>query len=419
VLPIARHNPALSRTTNYDSDSSSSPSDSGAQPLARRGAAQAPRPRNAARRLANAFGLTGLSYMAVAATTRHLANPGTMLADWHVNPLAHASSVLRFEPRANEHTLSEARDKVLGQFGAYIDNRNDCFDANAKVVTTLPPGIAGHYNATDNTVYLAPNHVFGASSPAMHEYLHCFTHPAFIDTVLKAASNNQLANALNEGVTQWLTRQVPIGAGHSHLSGYDVAPAGAGIAKTPVELAGALVEALGDDGADTLKQAYFVGNPEALAKLDAAVFKVLSPRPPTSNAWDVLITVGGPMPRMRPEKLAEMFVGVMLLNEPQRAMQFLVQNIARLPDSQRLAFDRWMSTRDETDPQHPVTLLSVLRARTLQMRERIDANRFDAVFCKPNMEPRQRKAEMRALTDLWEPVLPKPVSRALLQLNWR
>jgi hypothetical protein len=114
-----------------------------------------------------------------------------------------------------------------------------------------------------------------------------------------------------------------------------------------------------------------------------------------------------------------MFVGVMMLNEPQRAVRVLVQTMARLPDGQRRAFDRWLSTRDETDPHHPVTLLSVLRARTLQMRERVDADRFDAVFCKPNMEPRQRKAEMRALTDLWEPVMPKPVSRALLQLNWR
>jgi hypothetical protein len=115
--------------------------------------------------------------------------------------------------------------------------------------------------------------VFGASSAAIHEYLHCFTHPGFIDTVLEAASNDQLANALNEGVTQWLTRQVPIAAGQSHLTGYDIAPSSAGISKTPVQLAEGPVEALGEDGADTLKQAYFGGKPEALARLDAAVFR--------------------------------------------------------------------------------------------------------------------------------------------------
>jgi hypothetical protein len=376
-----------------------------------------PSPRNAARQLGSALALSSVGYLAVAANVRLMMQPKTLLQDWRNDPVPLVSAMLRFEPRADQSTLDEARDKVLGQFGAYIDPRSRCFDADADVVDFLPQGVEGHYSDEDNAVYIAPNHFSGGGMSAVHEYLHCFTHPKFLDKAFEATSEPHYANMLNEGVTHHLTRQVPIPSNQFYTSLYDLAHVGPEVARTPVELARTVVEAMGQDGEETLKKAYFSGDPAALKKLDDAMFQVL-PRKVTPNAWPALQKIGGPMSKMRPEKLVEMFIGSMLIHSPQELVKALDRAIDTLPPATARQLDEWMRTRDADDPHNPATMLTAIRRQTLELRERIGADRFDTVFCRHNLDPRQRVTMMRELTDLWQPVLPKQISRPMIQSKW-
>ena len=391
--------------------------DTGMPPPAPRRAAPQARPRNAAVQCLNAFGMAGLAYMVAAASYRGAMSGNTMVDDWNSNPLGMWSAVLRFEPRASADTMQRARDQVLEQFGEHIDPQSACFGSKAVVTDrsdVLPFGIAGRYSDKLNTVFVKPNHFMGAQSATIHEYLHCFTDPAFLDAALRITADVEQANDLNEGITQYLTRQVPVPWNQFHLTAYDIVPMGGGAGTmTPTRLAARIVEELGEDGEVSLRKAFLRGDPAELKRLDDALFRAL-PRQVTPHAWKALQDIGGPMPKRRPEKLAEMFLGSMLIHAPRHAAQALERVFEALPIDRRRRLTALMKSPAAGNAGHPSQVLVKIKDRTAKLREQFGAERFDSVFCRHNLDPRDRKALMKELADQWQQVLPNEVARELL-----
>lgn len=392
-----------------DSDSASSvsrpstnPTPPPDSPVPQRTALQGPRPRGAIRKILDVASMAGVGYLAFAATVRHQTSDGRFVQDALHDPVSLLAAMLRLEPRASGQTLEHARHQVVGQFGAYIAPESPCFNASAEVTTEGPA--PGHYDAEQNRVLIAPNHFAGAHATAVHEWIHCFSHGDFWQTVTQGLPFRS-ANALNEGVTQHLTRQVPIPPNESYLSGYDLVPV-EGLSGTPVDAARAIVKAMGSDGEETLKKAFFAGDAEALQKLDDAMFNVL-PRGVTPRAWDALANIHGPIPKRRPEKLAEMFLGSVLLHTPHIFSGLVQHGMRDMSAAQRRQLLDWMEQYQKDDPNRLNDALENLRVQTRELREKVGPDRFDTAFCRSNVEPKARRKLMIELADQWQLALPK------------
>ncbi|WP_235814390.1 hypothetical protein [Pseudomonas syringae group genomosp. 3] len=141
--------------------------------------------------------------LALSTGVRFARYPGDFAKDpggsvWAAINLQHRSSVTHLE---------QGNKTVLERFGAHIPKDSACFKARADVTHDVPSGVAGQWNHKTQRVKLNPNIHF-ESHPAQvagHEFIHCYTHPEFVERHIK----HPHWKALNEGLTTRLTEKLP------------------------------------------------------------------------------------------------------------------------------------------------------------------------------------------------------------------
>lgn len=131
-----------------------------------------------------------------------------------------------------------------------------------------------------------------------HEYLHCFTHPAFASAI----SGSAHAETIEEALTEHFADRLP-GPAVGKLNSYDFSRLANG--KRRSQAAAELEQAV---GSDTLQRAYFSGDADAVRAVSAATVEIW-PKDVT-NAAGRSIRAGT---RAEQRTLAECFVGAALI----------------------------------------------------------------------------------------------------------
>lgn len=262
--------------------------------------------RRAGRAAANGLTRAAHVYVGLAAVStayRAARNPSDMVE----RPLGMLAGGFSFAERVNENTVAQGYAEVMEQHGSFIPPDSACYGITPRIVDDLPLGVsgmvdrgnhrAGDWRPTDFQLNrFAAN--AGGRHAVHHEYLHCFTHPAFAS----AMSASPHARTIEEALTEHFADRLP---GHAvgKLAPYDFSRLSNG--KRWSAAAAELEQAV---GTDTLQRAYFSGDADAVRAVSAATIEIW-PKDVTNTAWRS-IRSGSHEQRRR---LAECFVGAALI----------------------------------------------------------------------------------------------------------
>ena len=222
-------------------------------------------------------------------------------------PIGLLNSGWSLSDRVDEHTVAMGRAEVMQQHGSFIPPDSACFEVSPRIVDDLPAWKGGtvarrnqpvgDWRPTDLQLNRFVRHA-GGRHTVHHEYLHCFTHDAF----MSAISGSPYAETINEALTERFADRLP---GHAvgKLSPYDFErlPNGKRWATAAAELERAV-------GSDTLQRAYFSGDADAIRAVSAAIVDIW-PKDVTNAAWRSIRSGD----RGEQQRLAECFVGAALL----------------------------------------------------------------------------------------------------------
>lgn len=219
-------------------------------------------------------------------------------------PIATIGGGWCFGERMNEHTIAQGRAAVIERHGNFIPPDSACYEIEPKMEDYLYSGNveragerSGDHRPTDMRLgRFLP--LGGGRHAVHHEYLHCFTHPAFAS----ALSRSPHARIIEEALTEHFADRLP---GHmaGKLSRYDFAklPSGKRWSAAAAELEQAV-------GSETLQRAYFSGDADAIRAVSAAAIGIW-PRDVTNAAWRSIRSGS----REHQRRLAECFVGAALI----------------------------------------------------------------------------------------------------------
>lgn len=213
-----------------------------------------------------------------------------------------------FAERLNEQTVAQARADVIERHGGVIPPDSACYDVTPRIVDDLPLGTSGMVDRGDHRSgdwrptdlrlkRFVPS--AGGLHAAHHEYLHCFTHPAFASAI----SGSPHAQTIEEALTEHFADRLP---GHAigKLTPYDFSRL-----SNNKRWSTAAEELERKVGSDTLQRAYFSGDADAVRAVSAATVEIW-PKDVTNTAWRSIRSSGG---RKEQQRLAECFVGAALL----------------------------------------------------------------------------------------------------------
>ncbi len=251
----------------------------------------------------------GLKRVAITATKAYLSFVGVGAAiklakhhgDLRPDPLQFVRAAFTGTERADSLEVQKAREIVLQAYGDFIDTKTQCVDPVVTFVPALRNSdqrqtsgqfIDGARQSTGiafNGTVAAFNSTHGGNSTAalpetagpqarsgelrftaynlylpqiaVHEYLHCFTHPNFRNATADNSRDPLIRHVLVEGSTQYLTLQTPFDRRGDYSGRYSA------IYVDEVKFIGKVVD---DIGIDTLKKAYLCGDPPAIEKMLAA-----------------------------------------------------------------------------------------------------------------------------------------------------
>lgn len=212
---------------------------------------------------------------------------------------------LTLSQRADANTLSHGNSTVLSHFGQYIPGNSACYKAKAEVVFDLPSNIAGQFYSDSNEVKVAAYHSFGShpNHHARHEFVHCYTHPDFMDKT-KRTDNK----ALLEGVTEHITDKMP----HAmwpldrDASAYHKFKLENG--RTWTQAANEIEQKVGEE---TLLKAVFSGDRKAISDVSAAAASIY-PKAYSNQVWN---SIGIVTALRGTQELAECYVGALEANK--------------------------------------------------------------------------------------------------------
>jgi hypothetical protein len=263
--------------------------------------------RRAGRTVANGLMRAGHAYVALAAVStayRAARNPRDIVE----RPFGLLAGGVSFSERINENTVGQGYAEVMAQHGSFIPPDSACYHVTPRIVDDLPFSVSGTVNRgnsrsgdwrpTDFQLNrFAAN--AGGRHAVHHEYLHCFTHPAFASAI----SGSPHAQTIEEALTEHFADRLP---GHAvgKLGPYDFNRLSNG--KRWSAAAAELEQAV---GSDTLQRAYFSGDADAVRAVSAATVEIW-PKDVTNTAWRSIRSSGG---RKEQQRLAECFVGAALL----------------------------------------------------------------------------------------------------------
>ena len=240
---------------------------------------------------------------AVSTVYRAARNPRDIIE----RPLGMISGGWSFSERVDEHTVAQGRAEVLEAHGGFIPPDSACYGVTPSIVDDWSLGDAGSVNRgnhrsgdwrpTDFRLNRFATNA-GGRHAVHHEYLHCFTHPAFASAI----SRSPHAATIEEALTEYFADRLP---GHAvgKLSSYDFSRLSNG--KRWSAAAAELEQAV---GSDTLQRAYFSGDADAVRAVSAATISIW-PKDVTNTAWR---SIRSHSPREQ-QALAECFVGAALL----------------------------------------------------------------------------------------------------------
>lgn len=245
-----------------------------------------------------------LSFVGIGAAIKLAKNP----ADMGPDALQFVRAAFTGTSRADSLEVQQGREIVLKTYGDFIDTKTQCVDP---VITFVPalskwkggPQTSGQFSSRSAQRCAPPafgnvsnvgnllnatgtdNSTAGSSPPgatrvqtgvlrfttynlylpeiAVHEYLHCFTHPDFYDVTDDTRLDDQTSHALVEGTTQYLTLKAPFDRRGDYSGKYS------GIYADEVKFIGKVIDGV---GIETMKKAYFSGDQTAIGKVrEAAV----------------------------------------------------------------------------------------------------------------------------------------------------
>ncbi|WP_143518001.1 hypothetical protein [Pseudomonas sp. PIC25] len=239
--------------------------------------------------------------IAASAAYRGMRNP----MDFVEHPGQAIMGTLTLSQRADANTLSHGNSTVLSHFGQYIPGNSACYKAKAEVVFDLPSNIAGQFYSDSNEVKVAAYHSFGShpNHHARHEFVHCYTHPDFMDKT-KRTDNK----ALLEGVTEHITDKMP----HAmwpldrDASAYHKFKLDNG--KTWTQAANEIEQKVGEE---TLIKAVFSGDRKAISDVSAAAASIY-PKAYSNQVWN---SIGIVTALRGTQELAECYVGALEANK--------------------------------------------------------------------------------------------------------
>ena len=288
--------------------------------------------------------------------------------------------------RADEHTLAQANHTVLSHFGKYIPQSSSCYRTRTEISFDLPVGIAGqhiregagHEGLIKLKAYNAPGNDPGHT--ARHEFVHCYSHPDFVDTLKKTPYQT----AINEGITEHLSDKMPQLPWplDTDESLYHVDKIHNG--KTFTEAASELEQKIGED---TLFKAFFSGDKKAIAELAAAATSVY-PKDFSSQTWSNIAIVT----RLKGvQQLAECYIGSLAANNI--AVPGAIYSGGYLP----VSFLSGLTAEQINSMQHQAD----------ECRQRIGADIFDAAFYSFDTDSQRDylKAMREEVKMHWRPVL--------------
>ncbi|WP_367144290.1 type III effector [Pantoea stewartii] len=317
--------------------------------------------------------------LALSTGVRFARYPGDFVKDpggsvWAAINMKHRSSITHLE---------QGNQTVLERFGAHIPKDSACFNARADVTHDIPSGVAGRWNRQTQRLILNPNIHFDShpATVAGHEFIHCYTHPEFVERHIK----HPHWKALNEGLTTHLTeklpapkRLLPIPVAKDRYHGFKLSTGDSWTdAARRIEV---------EVGEDVLLKAFFGGDDQAISEVAKAAAQIY-PKIASSTTERELYRAGS----MRGgQHLAECYVGALL------------KNGQKLPDS----FTNYLLpvfSYSEISPGHA----EKIQAQAEKSQKRMGIV-FDAAFFSPDLKT-QRLALGMLREDLlmhWEKVIP-------------
>ncbi|WP_197329799.1 hypothetical protein [Ralstonia syzygii] len=320
--------------------------------------------------------------LAVTGPYRMVRNPGDLIS----HPKSTLFGITSLSARIDDGIVRQAKANVLERHGEFIPADSACHTITPHVTFDSANGIDDNASAVRRSVYgknkgqpeemlLRPYAQFGANlHTAQHEYLHCFTHPHFTNSV--EASRQEIG--IHEGLTEHLADQLP-GNPLAKFSIYDVMklPNGRRLKTAAADIERAV-------GKETLQRAYFSGDQDAIDKVATAIVNIW-PKAPTLTALD---SIGQRKPPKR-QVLAECFAGASLLH------------VGQLPGGWTRGF---LPVSDFA--QISAGQAEQMRRQAEDARKRL-GEAFDQAFC--NFAPGPQKAALvsieKDLMDHWERVL--------------
>ena len=242
--------------------------------------------------------------LAISAGYRTLRNPGEALR----HPVATLGGIMSFSERIAEQTIQQGQADVLDRYGADIPTDSVCHDIEPRISYDLPNGLSGRVTRGERSpedtkpVDFELNRfvpIGGGLHAVHHEYLHCFTHPEFVN----AMRHSPHWRTIEESLTEHFADKLP---GHAigKFGPYDLSklPNGKRWSQAAAELEQAV-------GTETLRRAYFGGDVDAIKKVSVAVVNIW-PKAPTLAAWHSIQS----SPRSQRQSLAECYVGAALIS---------------------------------------------------------------------------------------------------------
>lgn len=251
---------------------------------------------NGFKRLAITSTKAYLGFVGIGAAIKLARNPGDLRAD----ALQFVKAAFTGTARADSLEVQQGRDLVLKTYGALIDTTKQCVHPVVTFVPALkkpgngpqtsglfiagtspgePVASAGRTGTAANGTHAHhaarrfPGNVatrvqsgelrfttYNLYLPqiAVHEYLHCYTHPNFMNALTDTRLDAQLRHDLVEGTTQYLALQTSFDRRGDRSGKYS------GIYLNEVKFIGRIKDAV---GIDTLKKAYFSGDSKAIGKV--------------------------------------------------------------------------------------------------------------------------------------------------------
>ncbi len=241
------------------------------------------------------------SLLAASAAYRGVRNP----MDFVQHPGKAILGTITLGHRADASNIAHGNNSVINHFGKYIPNDSACYHTKAEVSFELPFGEAGNFNHDKNELKISAYRHFGAhpNHPAVHEFIHCYTHPDFRSETLTLHEQ-----ALFEGVTEHLTDKLPVGPWPLHLDDTSYHSNKLSNGKVWTQAAAEIEQKVGEE---TLLKAVFSGDKQAISDVSSAVASIY-PKSFNKSTWNNI----GLVTHMRgTQELAECYIGAMAANQ--------------------------------------------------------------------------------------------------------